>query len=247
VNRIVRIFRRLWSRKGFGIHSPFVYDLVTNVIGEKCPYYYFREMEALRRRMEKEHLTTSYLGRPVSMDVVFRLHALPAATGELLFRLANHYHPEYCLTVGPSSGFAPLYLTGCDSRVRCMDVSSEYALTYIAKRAAQQMHNSRIRFLTGHYGLRLFTALPDLPRLDGLYFSRHLTDEMLLKTFALSLPFVHNNSFCLIDGIHRTKERFASWQILCSNSFVTATIDLYSCGLVFFRAGLPQRTYMSIL
>ncbi|HSK12057.1 MAG TPA: hypothetical protein VK907_02525, partial [Phnomibacter sp.] len=37
--------------KGHGIHSPFVYELVTNVLNDRGNYYCYEPVEALRRNM----------------------------------------------------------------------------------------------------------------------------------------------------------------------------------------------------
>ena len=47
----VLLYRSIRYRKGFGVHSPFVFDLITKVIEEKCPYYSFQDIELLRKKM----------------------------------------------------------------------------------------------------------------------------------------------------------------------------------------------------
>ena len=45
------LYRCLRYRKGYGVHSPFVYNLITKVIEEKCSYYSFYDIELLRREL----------------------------------------------------------------------------------------------------------------------------------------------------------------------------------------------------
>ena len=64
---------RFRHRKGYGVHSPFAFNFITDVIYEKHPYYGYGELDKLL---------------PLSMRLRQRrgLH--------LLLRLANHFQPE---------------------------------------------------------------------------------------------------------------------------------------------------------
>ena len=45
------LYRGIRYRKGFGVHSPFVFNLITKVIEEKCSYYSFYDIELLRKQL----------------------------------------------------------------------------------------------------------------------------------------------------------------------------------------------------
>ena len=45
---------RFRHKRGYGVHSPFVFDLITNVIKEKAEYYDFARIEAMGNVREKE-------------------------------------------------------------------------------------------------------------------------------------------------------------------------------------------------
>jgi len=92
---LLGLYRRLFCRGGFGVHSPFVFDLITNVIEERCEYYFYDDIyrEYLRRKSD---------GR---CDIT-------QAEGRLLFRLANRFHPRRILIVGEADSFAAFCLSG---------------------------------------------------------------------------------------------------------------------------------------
>ncbi len=46
---------------------------------------------------------------------------------------------------------------------------------------------------------------------------------------------LHNDSMILIDSIHKTSRNQKLWHLVKTFSQVTVTIDLYYCGVVFFR------------
>lgn len=84
---------RFRHRCGYGVHSPFAFGLITDVIYEKRPYYaYARLNEEERERKRKE-------GRIKGNTKVNRL----------LFRLVNRMQPDTIVEAGPPS-VASLYM-----------------------------------------------------------------------------------------------------------------------------------------
>lgn len=46
---------------------------------------------------------------------------------------------------------------------------------------------------------------------------------------------VHNDTVVFLDNIHRTKENTEIWKELILSPHLSVTMDLYYCGVVFFR------------
>jgi len=51
----------------------------------------------------------------------------------------------------------------------------------------------------------------------------------------LDIHQLENNTMLLIDGIHKTKNNIENWEKLKELDYVRVTIDLFYCGVVFFR------------
>lgn len=77
LSRPLRWLHRLPHRRGYGIHSPFAFDLVTGVIYEHTPYYFY------------EHFDKGWPTLP-------RSGTLRRKDYHLLFRLANYQRAARC-------------------------------------------------------------------------------------------------------------------------------------------------------
>ena len=82
---------RLSRRRGFGLQSPFAYNLVTRVVHERGEYYAYGDLA----------------GRRVGAT-------LPERDDRLLLRLANDFQPRCCLLLGGVAAVTRSYLqAGC--------------------------------------------------------------------------------------------------------------------------------------
>ncbi|MBR1712302.1 MAG: hypothetical protein IJ722_02710 [Alloprevotella sp.] len=84
---------RLSRRKGFGLQSPFAYNLVTRVVHERGEYYAYGELGRQRAGA-----------------------TLPERDDRLLLRLANDFRPRHCLLLGGVAAVTRAYLqAGCSA------------------------------------------------------------------------------------------------------------------------------------
>lgn len=44
----------MWQRRGFGVHSPYAYRLITEVLREKAQFYAYDEIQSLLRQASKQ-------------------------------------------------------------------------------------------------------------------------------------------------------------------------------------------------
>lgn len=78
------------TSKGFGVHSPFAYDLITKVFGERDAHYYaYAEIDAFCPRGRQVGLSENFAGFDYSI-----------LEARLLFRLLCRFNPTAVLEVG---------------------------------------------------------------------------------------------------------------------------------------------------
>lgn len=87
--------RRFRHRCGYGVHSPFAFNLITHVIYESTPYYKYKELAAEQKRLAPQK------------DRMWGYESLKVK--RLLFRLVNYAQPATIVDVGTLSA-SSLYL-----------------------------------------------------------------------------------------------------------------------------------------
>ncbi|MBU0764374.1 MAG: class I SAM-dependent methyltransferase [Bacteroidetes bacterium] len=113
---------RITSRhgKGYGIHSPFVFDLITKVFRDRTLYDEYAEVEQVRhsllgcaRIIEVQDLgagSTALKGTKRKIGRIAKTSSVSPVYGQLLFRLARYFQAEIILELGTSLGISTLYL-----------------------------------------------------------------------------------------------------------------------------------------
>lgn len=245
MNKWAQIYRMLFHRKGHGVHSPFVFDLITHVIEQPLHYYHYKEMDLVRLHLQLNVQPIIYQGKPCAVQSYLRKYGVSRKEGELLFRLANHYKPHSILTMGSSMGLLPLYLTGYSSKACCITLEKNDEIALVAQEALKKRENRQIRIYPGLYEQSLPDALQELGEIDFLHISKALTTKELDALYHQCIPHMHDETIVMIGGIRDTSDKQKYWQQRCKDSQITTSVDLYRSGLIFFRPQLHKRMYKS--
>ena len=106
--------------RGHGIHSPFVYDFVRNVLMGEGDAAAYKPIEALRKQLGRDRTLVEIedFGAGGGQRMIYRRSisdlakhvAKPPKLGRLLYRIARHYQPARILELGSSLGLSTAYL-----------------------------------------------------------------------------------------------------------------------------------------
>lgn len=244
------LYRCLRYRKGYGVHSPFVYNLITKVIEEKCSYYSFYDIELLRRSLlYREEVVAcpdrQHPGRIKQRQVgeIVRQEAIKASHGALLFRLVNYFKSRHILQLGPNMGISTLYLTSYAKDLRCIALEAVPEFAVIARHTFERAHNP-IDLRVGTYAELLPKALADMERIDFIYFNTLYEQQHNLSLFETCLRYVNDDTLFVFEGIKASQKMRDFWKAVCARQEVTVTVDLYTLGIVFFNRKLNKRDYI---
>lgn len=235
ISSVNRLYRKLFCRGGYGIHSPFVYDLITSVIEEKKRYYCYEQYNLVRLQLMQDKRKVTVRNRTMSIKKAIETCCFTEAENRLLFRLANRFQPETILLVGSNFGLTPLHLTAYSKDSTCVVVEPEPSIAAIANDYLEKYALASIV---------LRNSLIDIPeRLDFVVWSYPI-DSIPLEPF---LSYMNVNSVMVVYGINDSQNNKERWRQICIHPQVTVTIDFLRIGIVFFNPRYHQKTYKSIV
>lgn len=232
--RIVFFYRGIRHRRGFGVHSPFVYNLITKVIEERCPYYCYDEIERVRKQLLSDRSQAARL---------VRREAIRPKQGALLFRLTNYFRPKRVLQIGTATGISTLYLTAYASDVTCVALESlpERAEATCATFDCAVRRPADLR--VGEYKETLPIALADLQQPDFVFVDGATGLPDAEELFAACLQRAGDATVFVFRGIHANCRTRAFWKQVCRHNRVTVSVDLHSMGIALLNPKLHKRNY----
>ncbi|WP_242202485.1 O-methyltransferase [Aestuariivivens insulae] len=233
----------LKSTNQHGVHSPFVFNLVTKCFYNKSHYPEYQTItnyrKALLKNKTKIRITDLGAGSQVmkhqerSISQIAKHAGTSAKRAKLLYRLASYFKFKNILELGTSLGIATqaLHLGNPNGNITTIEGCpnmSEFTKHYFK---TQQLKH--INSITGNFNdeiTKLTTSTYDLIFFDG----NHQKEATLLY-FESLLKTAHNDSVFIFDDIYWSKGMTEAWETIKQHPKVTVTVDTFSWGLVFFR------------
>jgi predicted O-methyltransferase YrrM len=241
-------------KKGHGINSPFVFDIVSRIFRNKTNPETVLLIERIRKKnkSDKRIIPVLDLGtgsvkmqkslRKVS-DIT-RISAVPEKYGILLSRLAAEFGKPDIIEFGTSLGFSTMYMATGSPGSAIYSIEGCPSTSEIAKENFREAGINNIHILTGSFEdlipvLREKTVKPGLIFIDG----NHRKDPVK-DYFRQMAEMAYKSTVIVIDDIHHSKEMEEAWTEIKQHEKVTFTIDIFRMGLVFFREGMNHFNYV---
>jgi predicted O-methyltransferase YrrM len=240
------LFQKNVHYKGHGIHSPFVYNLITKVITERCPYYRFSDIELLRKQLllKEDRLLLPYKGRMRSHSVadLVAQKAIRPKQGALLFRLTHYFRSQNIVQIGASVGLSTLYLTSYAQNIKCITLEKLPACASIARWVYEKAARASINLREGDYPTLLPHVLEEMGGVDFVFFNT-TQEPSLAELFNICVKYTKADTVFVFKGIKDNRTMRRLWKTIRMHPEVTVTLNLYSMGIVFFNKKLHKRDY----
>ena len=235
----------IWNSKNeHGVHSPFVFDLVTKCFYDKTKFPEYTVLKQYRNSLlvNKNTIDVTDFGagsrvfksNTREISKIAKNAGISPKNAELLFRIVNYFQPESILEIGTSLGLATSALSLGNKNGKITTLEGCPNTMSIAKNQYQLQNLNNIEFINTEFS----SYLKKLPTssFQLIYFDGNHSQKATLEYFELLLPTITNDSVWIFDDIHWSAEMENTWEIIKKHPKVKVTIDTFQWGIVFFRA-----------
>ncbi len=236
------------NTKGFGVHSPYLFDFVRNVLMERKPFYVFEEIEFIRKGLlqNKTKLNILDLGsgkdRKTSISRIAQRSLKPKRQSQLLFRIVNHYKFNHLLELGTSFGISTLYLASVSSNSKCISLEGIPLVAEIAKNNFDKLNRNNIELIVGNIDQTLSSQINKEP-FEFVFMDANHRYEPMKKYFDQIIQHTVEGSILVIDDIHYSTEMEKFWHETTKHPRITSSIDIFHMGILFTKSHLKQKNY----
>ena len=238
----------LWNSKNeHGVHSPFVFNLLTKCFYDNKPKPEYLILKNYRKSLlqNKNFIEVTDFGagsrvfksnrRQISK--IAQTAGISAKRAELLFRVTNYFQPKSILEIGTSLGLATsaLALGNTNAKVITLEGCPETANQ--CQLQLQKFKFDNVNSVVTEFE-KYFSEIKqrlETENFDLIYFDGNHSKKATFAYFELLLPTITNDSVWIFDDIHWSLEMEEAWEIIKNHPKVTVTIDTFQWGFVFFR------------
>lgn len=242
--------------KGYGIHSPFIYEYVTKVLNDRTVdlkleriHTFNSELRSVKAKVDASGFGEgSHFGVRTNVRIgdIARLSSTQKKYGNLLYRTVMFFKPRVILELGTSLGIGTLYLASPDRNAKIHTIEGSEILSATARENFSKLKIRNIKQYRGEFIKVLPGLLDRLPDIDLIFIDGDHSEEATMKYFELCLKSVNSESIIILDDIHWSKGMEKAWKRIKDCSDVKLTLDLFRFGIVFFRGELYSKQHFRI-
>jgi predicted O-methyltransferase YrrM len=240
--------------RGQGIHSPFVFDLVSRVFRNKIDPAIVLRNEDIRKKLKSDNRkirvtdmgagSVKMKGNLRKICEIARNSAVPQKYCKLLANIAGEFGNSSIIELGTSLGMSTMYMAAARPDTVVYTIEGCPSVSEIARYNFSIAGLENINLLTGSFDemlpvLKEQGVKPGLVFIDGNH-----RKEPVLKYFNQIIEMTDNDSVVVIDDIHLSNEMEQAWSEIRKMKNISFTIDINRMGIIFFRKGMTHFDYV---
>lgn len=242
----------LKSTNQHGVHSPFVFDLVTECFYDKKDYSDYKTILNYRKKLleNKTKIKVNDLGagshvmkqQERTVSELVKNSGTTNKRAKLLYRIINYFEPENILELGTSLGIAThaMHLGNSDAKITSIEGCPN--ISEFTKNNLKNNQLKNINIITGNFNNNIDNL--KATTYDLIFFDGNHQKEATLSYFESLMETANNDSVFIFDDIYWSKGMTEAWETIKQHPKVTVTIDTFFWGLIFFRKEQQKENFI---
>jgi len=231
------------STNQHGVHSPFVFQLITKCFYDKTNYSACTQLKNYKKSLLNNKNTINIIdfgagshNMKSSIRIISQIAKNAGTTksrAKLLFRLVNYFEFNSILELGTSLGIATHAMSLGNPKAKITTIEGCPNISKFSEDNFKQFNLENIEVLTGNFSNKIETLTQYT--YDLIFFDGNHQKEATLHYFKTLLQTTHNDSVFIFDDIYWSKEMTEAWETIIKHPKVIVSIDTFFWGFVFFR------------
>ena len=254
LNTVFRYISHRWSANNrHGIHSPFVYDFLEQVLYDDSNQEDFYELTALRKKLlsDTRSIEITDLGagsqiNPSNIRLVkdiARNSSKHPKYGRLFNRMINYFNIQRVVELGTSLGLSTIYFAKNNPILEVVTVEGCPNTLDIAKENFSHLDLSNISTILGDFKGVLPNVLTRSRQPQLIFFDGNHQETATLDYFEEALKYKTEKSIFIFDDIHWSTGMTHAWDKIKGHPETVVTLDLFFIGIVFFDSKLTPQEF----
>ena len=243
----IKYFFRSKHWRGYGVHSPYMFYLVTMIIEDKNSFYRFSQIENMRKILKKTtkkiKIEEGGVEKEVGISSLLKKGVISPTYDQLLFRLIKFFHPKNILEIGTSAGVTSMYMAAPYSDTKVCTVENQKEVAKLARLSFQraEFHNIEV-YNPKEDGTRYDKKIKETD-FDLYYFGRESTVAEIKEVLTRDSGKFTGNTVIIMSDIYKSEEKELLWSEMKQIRGVRVSLELFFYGILIFNEDLRPESY----
>jgi predicted O-methyltransferase YrrM len=239
--------------KGYGIHSPFVYDIIKSIFGNKTIHEDYSLIENTREKIKRSkdtvvikdhgHGSRRFKRQTREVKKIVKYSSVNKRQGMILYQMVKFFKPDYIIELGTSVGISTLYLAKGNKKATVYTVEGDSGLCKISSENFNENQCKNIEMINDTFDHALPGVLKKCNKKTIVFIDGNHSYEATLKYFYMCIKQLNDNSIIIIDDINWSKGMRRSWKEIEREKQSYLTIDLFFMGIVFLNERIKKQSF----
>lgn len=233
-------------RRGHGIHSPFLFHLITEVVENRLRLPEYKTLKGLKSNVlsllggfSEPSLSNVYHQFNVPSSNPHRLYRkveLPLRYSKVVFRLIREFKPSSVIYYGPTLGANLAIMAMARSESQVYQLINDTPCELVSKKLLKGWAISNVHFFQENEVLSVNHEFVIINYPGNAVASQNRIHKCLMSH--------GDDDVLIIRGIHESREMEVIWQEIIASESVRVSLDLFEIGIALFRKGLQKENFI---